>query len=168
MKYIIIALLFLFIIWFLFTYDNFIKLEHKYIKLYSEMDIHLKKRLNLTLNLVEVTKCYLNSDNNILNTITQSNIIISNTSNTFKRLQAESELSAALDFIMNLDNMYQELDNDQNFLYLINILNLININLVEAQKNYNQLINDYNIKCLTFPTNIIAITCKFKVKPHFD
>ena len=168
MKYIIIALLFLFIIWFLFTYDNFIKLEHKYIKLYSEMDIHLKKRLNLTLNLVEVTKCYLNSDNNILNTITQSNIIISNTSNTFKRLQAESELSAALDFIMNLDNMYQELDNDQNFLYLINILNLININLVEAQKNYNQLINDYNIKCLTFPTNIIAITCKFKVKPHFN
>ena len=168
MKYIIIALLFLIIIWFLFTYDNFIKLEHKYIKLYSEMDIHLKKRLNLTLNLVEVTKCYLNSDNNILNTITQSNIIISNTSNTFKRLQAESELSAALDFIMNLDNMYQELDNDQNFLYLINILNLININLVEAQKNYNQLINDYNIKCLTFPTNIIAITCKFKVKPHFN
>ena len=168
MKYIIIALLFLFIIWFLFTYDNFIKLEHKYIKLYSEMDIHLKKRLNLTLNLVEVTKCYLNSDNNILNTITQSNIIISNTSNTFKRLQAESELSAALDFIINLDNMYQELDNDQNFLYLINILNLININLVEAQKNYNQLINDYNIKCLTFPTNIIAITCKFKVKPHFN
>lgn len=64
--YVVIGVLVLIILYFLFTFNQFIKLKNNVNEAFSTMDVYLKKRWDLIPNLIEVVKGYAKHENDTL------------------------------------------------------------------------------------------------------
>ena len=168
MIYIVIGIIILLIMWFISTYNSFIKLRNACEEAFSTMDVYLKKRFDLIPNLVETVKGYASHESETFEGITKARSSISGASDDTSRLKAEGELSNALSRLLMINEAYPELKADQNFLDLQNQLKVMEGEITNARKYYNAVVNKYNIKCETIPSNIIASICKFVRKPLFE
>jgi len=81
--------------------------------------------------------------------------------------QAQGELSQALGRLMVVSEAYPDLKVNQNFLALQDELTGTNNRIAFARKNYNESVQQYNIKVRTFPNNLIAGMLNFKEKGMF-
>ena len=166
--YIIISILVLLVLWFVATYNSFIKLRNGCEEAFSTMDVYLKKRFDLIPNLVETVKGYASHEKEAFEGITKARSGISNAPDDASRLKAEGELTNALGRLLMINEAYPELKADQNFLDLQNQLKVMEGEITNSRKYYNAVVNKFNIKCETIPSNIIASICKFTRKPLFE
>ena len=65
-KYILIGVLVLIIIYVLATYNSFVKLRNRVREAFSTMDVYLKKRWDLIPNIVETVKGYAKHEKDTL------------------------------------------------------------------------------------------------------
>lgn len=144
-------------------YNSIIQLKHNVDKSESGIDVYLQQRFDLIPNLVEVTKTYMNYENDILEKIARLRIAY----NQNRDINASNELNNQYKTIMAVVENYPDLKANEQFLKLQKSLVKIESQLQAARRIYNNDVTKYNTKISTFPNNLIANIFGFKERDLF-
>ena len=153
----------LLIIFIITIYNSIVHLRNNVNKSKSGIDVYLQQRFDLIPNLVEVTKGYMNYENNLLEKITKLRTLY----NESKDINASNELNNQYKNILAVVENYPELKASEQFLKLQKSLVKIESQLQAARRIYNNDVTKYNTKISTFPNNLIANMFGFKEKDLF-
>lgn len=155
-------------IWFVATYNKFVRLRNDVDEAFSTMDVYLKKRYDLIPNLVETVKGYAKHEKEVLENVMKARYNAMNSSNANDKVRSENMLSSTLKSLFKVTENYPDLKADKNFTQLMNELSHVEDEIVNARKYYNGTVKIYNTKIDVFPSSIIARTFKFEKRNLFE
>lgn len=155
------------LLWALSAYNGLVRLRNACEEAFSTMDIYLKKRVDLTMNLVNTVKGNAKFEQETLQQVIEARNHTLNGS--YKdRIQAENELSNAVTRLLAVSEAYPELKANQGFLALQKELQQMEEEIANSRRYYNGCVRNYNIRIQTIPTNIIASLGKFEEWDLFE
>jgi len=155
-------------LWFVTTYNGFIKLKNMVKEGWSGVDVQLKRRYDLIPNIVETVKGYAKHESGVFENVTKARTMAINAGSVNEQNQAENMLTGALKSMFAVAEDYPELKANENFKSLQDTLNDVEDDIQKARRYYNGTVRDYNIKCETFPSVIIANIFGFKKENYFE
>lgn len=152
----------------LIIYNSLVSYRNAIDNAFGTIDILLKKRWDLIPNLVTVVKGYMTHEANLLERLTSlrgSAISAEQAGNG--RLQAEQQLSGALDRFRVVAESYPDLKANENFLQLQAALNECEEQLSAARRAFNAAVLQYNNTVEMFPHSLIARQFGFRRREFF-
>ena len=156
------------IIFFVATYNGFVRLRNKVEEAFATMDAYLKKRWDLIPNLVETVKGYATHEKETLQAVINARNMAMG-SNGMAELQAnENALAAGLKSLFALSEAYPDLKANENFINLQNQLQSVENDILQSRKYYNAVVKSFNTKRELFPASIIAGMMNLKKKEYFE
>jgi LemA protein len=153
------------LIWFIATYNKFIKLKNIIEEKWSGIDVALKRRHNLIPNLIGATKGYSRHESGVLEQTTKMR---TENESVSSRQEEESLVSKSLTGIMATAEAYPELKASDNFLVLQNSLDEIEQEIQESRNLYNFAIRRFNTLVESFPSSLVAKTFGFEKQRFFS
>ena len=158
MLYVIVGIIIILILVFIGIFNNLVTLRKKAMQSESGVDVYLQQRFDLIPNLVEVTKGYMEHEQETLMNIAKLRAEY----NKNKNEEAAIALTEKYKSIMVIIENYPNLKASEQFLKLQKALIKVESQLQAARRIYNNDVTRYNTKISTFPTNIIAKLFNFK------
>lgn len=158
MLYVIVGIIIILILVFIGIFNNLVTLRKKAMQSESGVDVYLQQRFDLIPNLVEVTKGYMEHEQETLVNIAKLRAEY----NKNKNEEAAIALTEKYKSIMAIIENYPNLKASEQFLKLQKALIKVESQLQAARRIYNNDVTRYNTKISTFPTNIIAKLFNFK------
>lgn len=161
-KLISLIIIAIFLIYFLITYNKFVKFKNNVKEAFSTMDVYLKKRWDLIPNLVETVKGYTEHENNTLKEI------IALRSGEYDKLSKDEKLNTNEQINDNIPKLiifaekYPDLKANENFQKLSDELRSIEDEIAQSRKYFNAVVRDYNNLVEMVPSNIIAKLLGYK------
>ncbi len=168
MLYIVGGLLLLVVLFFVGSYNGFIRLRNMVQEAFSTMDVYLKKRYDLIPNLVNTVKGYATHEKETFTAVIEArNQAMSAT--TREGIKAGNDaLSSTLGRLFALSESYPELKANQNFLELMDELQVVEGEIAESRKYYNAIVRQFNTRCEVIPHSIVASIFGFVKEPFFE
>ncbi len=165
MIWVILGVVILAAIYYVTTYNGFIRLQNMIEEAFSTMDVYLVKRAELIPNLVNTVKGYAKHESETLEKV----ILARNaaTSNA-EKMAADNQLTDAIKSVFALAESYPELKSNSNFMLLQQQLTDIENDIAKSRKYYNGIVRQYNTKIQTFPSSFIAQSKNFVRQPLFE
>jgi len=173
--FIIIGVIVLLVIAGVVIYNGLIKSRNQVENAWAQIDVQLKRRLDLIPNLVETVKGYAKQEKDVLEAVINARAratqiqVNANTvtdPDTFKKFQeAQSQLSGALGRLIATVENYPDLKSNQNFLALQSQLEGTENRIAVARRDYIEAVRAYNTELRTFPGVIWASTLYSGNKP---
>lgn len=158
----------LLIVFFISTYNGFIRIKNKVEEAFATMDAYLKKRWDLIPNLVETVKGYAKHEKETLEAVINARNMAMG-SNGMAELQAnENALAAGLKSLFALSEAYPDLKANTNFINLQNQLQAVENDILQSRKYYNAVVKSFNTKRELFPASIIAGMMNLEKKEYFE
>lgn len=159
---IILVIAALVVIYFISTYNSFVKLRNQAEEANAGIDVHLKQRYDLIPNLVETVKGYAKHESGTLEAVIKARNSAMSATTMEERDNANNVLSGTLKSLFALSESYPELKANSNFLDLQQKLSEIEKGLLNARKYYNAIAKQMNSKVEMFPSNLVASMTGFK------
>lgn len=156
------------LLWYVLTYNGFIRLKNQADESWSGIDVQLKRRYDLIPNLVETVKGYAAHEKTTFENVTKARNVAMGAQSIEDKAKAENMLSGMLKSLFAVAENYPELKANQNFLDLQANLTEIENQLQMARRYYNAVVRDYNVMCESFPSLIIAGMGGFKKRAFFE
>jgi LemA protein len=151
------------------AYNGLIRRRNQVDNAWSQIDVQLKRRLDLIPNLVETVKGYAAHERETLEAVINArNAAISAPDEPGPQAQAEGALSGALRQVFALGEAYPDLKANQNFLALQEELTATEGRVAYARQFYNDSVLDYNNKILQFPSVVFAKMLNFTERDYFE
>ena len=151
------------------TYNGLIRSRNQVENSWSQIDVQLKRRIDLIPNLVETVKAYAAHEKETLDAVIRArNAAISASSDPHAQAAADNMMTGALRQIFALSEAYPELKANQNFLALQEELTATEGRVAYARQFYNDTVLNYNNKLQAFPTVIFANMLKFQRREYFE
>jgi LemA protein len=138
---------------------------------WSQIDVQLKRRHDLIPNLVEVTKDYMDYEQETLQQVIAARNGAVNAEKAGDRegqIKAEGMLGAALGRFMALAEAYPDLKANQNVANLMEELSGTENKIAFARQFYNDSVLAQNTRVQTFPSNMVAGMFRFTLHPYFE
>lgn len=161
------AVVLIFIIWFIVTYNKFVSLGTNCDDAFSGIDVYLKKRFDLIPNLVETVKGYAKHESETFAKVTEARAKAMSATTVSEKIAADKELTTVLQGFRRVTENYPELKANTNFLDLQAQLRNIENELVNARKYYNACVRELNKKIRSFPSLIVAKMMKEEKREFF-
>jgi LemA protein len=166
---VIIAILVLLALYAIFAYNGLIRRRNQIENAWSQIDVQLKRRLDLIPNLVETVKGYAAHERETLdNVIRARNAAMAAPDTPNAQAAANNQITGALRQLFALGEAYPDLKANQNFLALQEELTATEGRVAYARQFYNDSVLDYNNKLQQFPTMIFARMLKFERREYFE
>jgi LemA protein len=166
---VIIAILVLLALYAIFAYNGLIRRRNQIENAWSQIDVQLKRRIDLIPNLVETVKGYAAHERETLdNVIRARNAAIAAPDTPNAQADANNQITGALRQLFALGEAYPDLKANQNFLALQEELTATEGRVAYARQFYNDSVLDYNNKLQQFPTIIFARMLKFERREYFE
>ena len=138
-------------------YNQLVRRRNEVDNAWSQIDVQLKRRLDLIPNLVETVKGYAAHEKTALEAVIAArNSAMSTGSSPHEQAAADNAVSSALRQLFALSEAYPDLKANQNFLELQTQLEGTENRINVERNRFNGLAGDYNITIKKVPTNIIA------------
>jgi len=167
--WIVLGLVVLLVIFGIVSYNGLIRGRNQVENSWSQIDVQLKRRIDLIPNLVETVKGYAAHEKDTLDRVIQArNSAIAAPSTPGAQAQADNVLTGALRQVFALSEAYPDLKANQNFLALQEELTATEGRVAYARQFYNDSVLNYNNKLQTFPTVIFASMLKFDKREYFE
>ena len=166
--YILIGIIILIILYFLITFNGFIRLSNKVNEAFSVMDVYLKKRWDLIPNLVETVKGYAKHEKDTLESVINLRSGDYDILTNEEKISANTKITNGISKIMALAENYPNLKASENFRNLSKELTKLEDEIAQSRKYYNATVRLFNNKVGMFPSNIIAIILGYKEKKMFE
>lgn len=166
--YALIIIIVLLFIYFLLTYNAFVKLENKVKEAFATMDVYLKKRWDLIPNIVEVVKGYAKHEKDTLKEVVELRNSVYDKMDDETKVDTNNKITQGLTKIMALAEAYPDLKADKNFRELQTELSKVEEDIANARKYYNGSIRLYNNKVQMIPSNIVAKLFGYKEEKMFE
>jgi LemA protein len=167
-KFNLMAAVVLILVWFVSVYNSFVKLRQRVKEAESDIEVQLKRRLDLITNLVETVKGYMTHEKTVLENITQARTSFLNAKNLKEEMEVDNMITSALKSLFAVAENYPDLKANQNFLQLQQELSDTENKIMSARRFYNAVVNEYNSFIQYFPNNIFASLFGFKQVEYFD
>ena len=149
------------------VYNKLVNARNKVENQFSQIDIQLKRRADLIPNLVETVKGYAKHEKDTFEAVINARNKAVNAGTVNEKIEANNELTGALNKLFALAEAYPELKANENFLSLQNDLKDTEDKITYARQFYNDSAMQFNNLVQMFPTNIIAGMFGFKKFEYF-
>lgn len=164
--FIVISLAILFLLGYYLIYNNLVKSLNACDQSWSNVEVELKRRLDLIDNLVSVTKGYAGHEKNTLTQVTAARTLA--VGNASEANQAFPKINESIKGLFALAESYPDLKAGSVFSGLQAELSTSENRIAERRSAYNQCVNLYQNAILTFPSNLIAMLSGFQKRDFFD
>jgi LemA protein len=166
---VVLVLLAALMIYVIVVYNGLIRSRNQIENAWSQIDVQLKRRLDLIPNLVETVKGYASHEKETLERVIQArNAAIAAPDSPHAQAQAENVLTGALRQMFALGEAYPDLKANTNFLALQEELTATEGRVAYARQFYNDSVLTYNNKLQQFPTVIFAKMLNFTRREYFE
>jgi len=162
------AVVLILIIWFIASYNGFVRLKNSIEEAFSTMDVYLKKRYDLIPNLVETVKGYASHEKETLERVIAARNMAASATTLEGRVEGENALAGTLKSLFAIAEAYPDLKANANFMELQGELRRIEDEIANSRKYYNAVVKTYNTKREVFPSSIVAGMFHFEKKPLFE
>jgi LemA protein len=168
MMTILTTVVLLFLVGGIAIYNRLIGSRNRVSTAWSDIDVQLQRRHDLVPRLVAAVDQYAQYEKATLEAITVLRTEAMQTTDVRAKGRLEEKLKSGLDRIIALAESYPDLKANENFLSLQNELVETENYLQFARRYYNGSVRDYNTRCETVPSNVIANTFNFEAKDFFQ
>ena len=165
---IIVGLLLLAVFYVIGIYNKLVNARNKVDNQFSQIDVQLKRRSDLVPNLVETVKGYAKHEEGTLTAVIEARNKSVSASGVNEKIEAEGELTKALNRLFALTEAYPDLKANENFLSLQNDLKDTEDKIMYARQFYNDTSMTFNDLVEMFPSNIVAKMFGFKKYEFFS
>jgi LemA protein len=150
-------------------YNGLIRSRNQVENAWSQIDVQLKRRIDLIPNLVETVKGYAAHEKETLDAVVRArNAAIAAPDTPAAQAQADGVIAGALRQVFALSEAYPDLKANTNFLALQEELTATEGRVAYARQFYNDATLSYNNKLQQFPTVIFARMLKFERREYFE
>lgn len=150
-------------------YNGLVRQRNQVDNAWSQVDVQLKRRLDLIPNLVESVKGYAAHERATLEAVINArNAAMAAAPQPQAQAQAGNVLTGALRQLFALSEAYPDLKANQNFLALQEELTSTESRVAYARQFYNDSVLGYHNKLDTFPTLIVAKFGNFARREFFE
>ena len=167
MGWIILAIVVILVIAIISMYNGLVSARVKVDNAWSQIDVQLQRRFDLSPNFVETVKGYTSHESETFEKIAQLRTSWANAGTVAEKADLDNQLSGALKTIMAVSENYPELKANQNFSELSEELRNTENKISFSRQFYNDSVTMYNQKLQLFPSNIIAGMFNFTPRELF-
>lgn len=170
---VIVLLVVLLVIWGIRVYNGLVGLRNRVANGWAQIDVQLKQRADLVPNLVQTVKGYASHESTVLEEVTKARADVAQVQTAGgdqmqARADAEQRLGQSLVTLMARAEAYPELKANQNFLDLQRQLKDLEDKIAYARQFYNDVVQKFNTRIETVPSNIIASLFHFRQAQYFQ
>ncbi len=144
------------------TYNLLVRSRNRVQNGWHQIDVQLKRRIDLIPNLIETVKGYAAHEKAIFEKIAEARAMAMGAKGPMEAAKANSQLTETLKTLFAVAENYPDLKANQNFLKLQEELAHTENNIAFSRQFYNDVVMDYNNRVQMFPSNIIAGIFNFK------
>jgi LemA protein len=150
-------------------YNGLIRSRNEVENAWSQIDVQLKRRIDLIPNLIETVKGYAAHERETLDAVIKArNAAIAAPSTPAAQAEADTALTASLKQVFALSEAYPDLKANTNFLALQEELTATEGRVSYARQFYNDSVLNYNNKLQQFPTVFFANMLRFQKREYFE
>ena len=149
------------------TYNNLVNARNKVNDQFAQIDVQLKRRSDMIPNLVETVKGYAKHEEKTLTEVIEARNKAVSATTINDKVEANNQLTGALNKLFALSESYPELKANENFLQLSEELRNTENKISFSRQFYNDSVTMYNTKLQVFPSNIIAGMFNFTARDLF-
>lgn len=150
-------------------YNSLVQRRNQVKNAWAQIDVQLKRRLELIPNLVETVKGYASFEQKTLQDVVAArNIAIAAPSTATGQASADNALSGALRQLFALSEAYPDLKANASFLNLQEELSNTESRIAYARQFYNDAVLAYNNSVHSFPSVLFASIFKFDDDDFFE
>ncbi|MBI4885022.1 MAG: LemA family protein [Actinobacteria bacterium] len=151
------------------VYNGLIRSRNQVDNAWSQIDVQLKRRIDLIPNLIETVKGYAAHEKSTLEAVIKArNSAIAAPNTPAGQAAADNMLTGALKQLFALSEAYPDLKANQNFLALQEELTATEGRVAYSRQFYNDSVLSYNNKRQAFPAVIFASLLKFENRDYFE
>jgi LemA protein len=165
---IILAAVAVLVIFFIATYNALVVKRNRVKNGWHQIDVQLKRRVDLIPNLVETVKGYAAHEKGVFERVTEARAAVMKAQGPAESAKANNMLSDTLKSLFAVVENYPELKANQNFLKLQEELTATENKISFARQFYNDVVMDFNNKIQMFPSNIVAGMFNFKAEEFYS
>jgi len=167
--YVIFGILGLIGLYFIIVYNSLSSLVVRVNEAWSQIDVQLKRRVDLIPNLVESVKGYAEHEKELFENVTKARSNLMNASSVDEISKADTQLMGALKSVFAIAEAYPELKAQDGFLNLQKELSDTEDKVSYSRQFYNSVVLEFNQKLVVFPTNFIGKSLMgFSPKEFFE
>lgn len=148
-------------------YNGLITMSTQIDEAWSQIDVQLKRRVDLIPNIVSSVKGYAKHEKSVFENVTKARSAMMNAETPQSMAKASDGLSTALKSLFAVAENYPQLKANENFIQLQNQLTDTEDKIAYSRQFYNSTVTDFNVKVRVFPNTVIAGALGFKEKPFF-
>jgi LemA protein len=159
------------------SYNGIVKLDQNTRSKWGTVQTDYQRRADLIPNLVATVKGVANFEKSTLVEVTNARARATSiqvdptklTPETIQKYQAaQGQLSSALSRLLVASENYPQLKANENFSGLQAQLEGTENRIAVSRRDFNEAVQEYNTKIMSFPTNIIAKMTGFSEKGYFQ
>jgi LemA protein len=166
--YVILALLVILIFWMISLYNRLVRLRNNRENAFADIDVQLRMRHDLIPQLVEAVRGYMKHESTVLADVTNARANAIKATTIDDKIQAEQQLSTALNGLQVAVEAYPDLKASTNFMQLQEEIADVENKLAAARRYFNSATKELNVAVEVFPSNIVASMYGFKKEMMFD
>lgn len=168
MVWVILGIVLLILFYIVGSRNRLVVLRNRVKDQWSQIDVQLKRRVDLVPNLVETVKGYAKHEKDTFENVIKARNSFNSATTPAEEMSASGELSKALGKLFALAEAYPDLKANENFLNLQEQLREIEEKIAYARQFYNDTVLTLNNKVEMFPSNIIANMFHFSKEKFFE
>ncbi len=150
------------------TYNSLITLRVRVDEAWSDITVQLKRRADLSPNIVEAVKGYAAHERGVFEAVTSARAETISAQSPAEAAVAENHMQQALKSIFAVAEAYPQLQASQNFLQLQSELVDTENKIQASRRFYNGGVREYNTKLQIFPNNLFAKMFGFVAREFFE
>jgi LemA protein len=151
------------------TYNSLIRRRNEVDNAWSQIDVQLKRRLDLIPNLVETVKGYASHEKTALEAVIAArNSGMAASSDPHAQASADNAMTGALRQLFALSEGYPDLKANQGFVSLQEELANTESRIAYARQFYGDAVSTYNTAIQKFPNVVFAGMLGFSEREFFE
>lgn len=158
----------LLVLYLIVVYNSLASLMVRIKEAWSQIDVQLKRRVDLIPNLVETVKAYAQHEKEVFENVTKARASLMSAKSPKEVGAAEGNLEGALKSLFAVAEAYPELKAQDGFINLQKELSDTEDKVAYSRQFYNSVVRDFNEKLVVFPTNILGRIFGFVEKEFFE
>ena len=162
------VLVLLLLLYVVVLYNGLVKLRNRIENAWAQIDVQLKRRLDLIPNLVETVKGYASHERGTLDDVIKARNSAMSAQGPAQVSAAENQLSGALGRLIALSEAYPDLKANANFQQLASELSDLENKIAASRRFFNNAVQEYNTGIQQMPAALFAGMFGFTKKDFFD
>ncbi len=164
---VILVILMVLVLFVIAVYNGLIVKRNRVRNGWHQIDVQLKRRIDLIPNLVETVKGYAAHEKAIFERIAEARSLALGAKTPGEAARANNMLTETLKSLFAVVENYPNLKANENFAKLQEELTTTENKISFARQFYNDVVMDYNNQIQMFPSNIIASMFRFAAEEFY-